>query len=143
MGANVSGGAVVPRVAVGAVCVRDGRLLLVLRGRGAGAGRWSVPGGHLQPGETLAAAVARELREETGLAGEVGALVGVAERQAPGYHYVILDYRVRADSGEPRAGDDAADVVWAGRDVLDTLPLVDGLVEFLDEHGVLAQLRPS
>lgn len=130
-----------PEVAVGAVVVRDGRLLLVRRGRGVGAGRWSLPGGRVQPGESLAAAVARELAEETGLRGSIGPLCGVAERIGHGWHYVILDYWVDAPRGEAVAGDDAADVAWADRAALDRLDLVAQLLEFLSAHGVLARLR--
>jgi 8-oxo-dGTP diphosphatase len=131
-----------PEVAVGAVVVRDGRLLLVRRGRGVAVGSWSLPGGRVEEGETLADAVARELREETGLEGRVGELCGVAERRFPEAHYVILDYWVQAETGEPVAGDDAAEVRWAGAADLDALPLVQGLSEFLAEHGVRARLAP-
>jgi 8-oxo-dGTP diphosphatase len=130
-----------PQLAVGAVCVSGGRLLLVRRGRGVAVGRWSLPGGRVEPGELLRDAVARELAEETGLEGTVGALVGIAERVGEGHHYVILDYAVTVADGQlPVAGDDAADVRWAGRSELAELALVDRLVEFLDEHGVLERL---
>lgn len=128
----------VPQVAIGAVCVRDGRLLLVRRGRGPAVGRWAVPGGRVEAGEELAAAVQRELAEETGLRGRVGALCGIAERIGDDHHFVILDYWVEAPHGEAQAGDDADAVTWATRDDLDALDLVDGLLEFLDDHGVLA-----
>ena len=59
-----------PEVAVGAIAVDAGRLLLVRRGHGPAAGLWSVPGGRVEPGEMLVEAVVRELAEETGLAGE-------------------------------------------------------------------------
>lgn len=126
-------------VAVGAVLVRDGRLLLVQRGRGVAMGRWSLPGGRVEPGERLADAVRRELREETGLDVAVGALCGIAERISERAHYVILDFWVTAD-GMPAAGDDADDVTWADRATLDRLDLVDGLVDFLDVNGVLDRL---
>lgn len=129
-----------PTVGVGAVVVRGGRLLLVLRGRGVAAGRWALPGGRLEPGETLAQGVARELAEETGLHGEVRGLCGVAERHGDGYHYVILDYWVDAPAGEPVAADDAAAVRWASRADLDRLPLVGLLAAFLAEHTVLDHL---
>lgn len=130
-----------PQVAVGAVCVRDGRLLLVRRGRGAGVGLWSVPGGRVEHGELLHDAVVRELREETGLHGTVTGLCGIAERTFGEESYVILDYDVDVPDGEAAAADDAEDVVWASRGDLGTLPLVPRLVEFLDEAGVLLRLR--
>jgi ADP-ribose pyrophosphatase YjhB (NUDIX family) len=88
-----------PEIAVGGVVVRDGPdgrpadLLLVERGRGAGAGRWSVPGGRIEPGERATDAVVREVAEETGLAVQVDGFLGWVERIDPvgGWHYVILD----------------------------------------------------
>ena len=129
-----------PEIAVGAVIVSDGRLLLVRRARGVGAGRWSLPGGRVEPGEPLATALAREIREETGLDAHIGPLCGVAERIGDQAHYVILDYWATVD-GTPVAGDDAAAVTWADRDELDRLDLVEHLVEFLDAHGVLSRIR--
>ena len=129
------------QVAVAAVCVRDGRLLLVRRGRPPGHDRWSLPGGRLDPGETLEQAVTRELQEETGLVGRVQGLCGVAERTGDDYHYVILDYWVEIGAGAPAEADsDAAEVHWAAREELGTLDLVDQLLPWLEVHGVLARL---
>ena len=121
-----------PVVAVGAfVFDAAGRVLLVQRGTPPAAGRWTVPGGKLEPGETLAAAVAREVREETGLVVEVGALVEVVERIADGYHYVILDYAARAVGGALAAGSDAAAARFVDDAELAALPLTDGLLPVL------------
>jgi 8-oxo-dGTP diphosphatase len=128
-----------PEVAVGAVCVRDGRLLVIRRGHGVGVGLWSLPGGRVERGETLAEALRRELREETGLSVTVGALCGIAERISDRAHYVIMDFWVTAE-GTAVAGDDAAAVAWVDRPRLSALDLVDGLWDFLADHGVLAQL---
>ena len=135
-----------PEVAVGAVVVRDGPdgrpadLLLVERGRGAGVGRWSVPGGRVEPGERAADAVVREVAEETGLAVAVEGFLGWVERIDPagGWHFVILDFRARAldAAAVPVAGDDAAAVRWWPLTELATADLVDGLLDFLVEHGV-------
>jgi len=123
---------------VGAVAVDDDRLLLVRRGRAPGAGRWSVPGGRVEPGETLAEAVVRELAEETGLEGVCGSLVGWVERIGDDHHFVILDFAVEVLEPDRAApGDDADEVAWVPlADVVD-LTLVDGLAEFLHEHGVI------
>jgi len=127
-----------PRVAVGAVVVLDGALLLVRRGRGPAAGRWSVPGGKVEPGELLAEAVVRELREETGLEAVCGPLVGVAERLDDDHHFVILDYEATVlDGDDPVAGDDAAEVAWVPLHLVAEQALVDGLAEFLHEHGII------
>jgi 8-oxo-dGTP diphosphatase len=127
-----------PEVSVGAIVVEDGRLLLVRRGQGAAVGAWSVPGGRVEWGETLAQAVVRELREETGLDGVCERFVGWVERLGAGYHYVILDFAVTIIGGELRAGDDAAAVQWVAVDDLASWPaVVDGLVEFLGEHAIV------
>lgn len=125
---------------MGAVAIRDGRLLLIKRGRGVAVGSWSLPGGRVGFGELLEEACVRELREETGLHGRVTGLCGIAQRVGTGHHYVIVDYWVDIDDGEAVAGDDADDVVWADRATLDQLDLVPRLLEFLTEFGVLPRL---
>ena len=110
-----------PIVAVGAVIVDAGRVLLVKRGQEPLKGEWSLPGGAVESGETLAAALAREVREETCLDVVVGAVVEVLDsirRDAEGraeYHYIIIDYACRVRPGTSKAaacGSDAADVDW-------------------------------
>ena len=123
---------------MGAVAVADGRLLLIRRGHGPAAGEWSVPGGRVEAGETLAEAVVRELAEETGLEAVCDDLVGWVERIGEDHHFVILDFEATPlDGGEPRPGDDAADVAWVALHEVAELDVVDGVVEFLADHGVI------
>jgi 8-oxo-dGTP diphosphatase len=127
-----------PELCVGAISVHDGRLLLVRRGHGPAAGQWSVPGGRVEAGEMLAEAVVRELREETALEGVCGSLVGWVERFVDDRHFVILDFEVTVlDETAARAGSDAAEVAWVSAADVGDLDLVEGLAEFLHEHGVI------
>lgn len=101
-----------PVLAVGAFVFRGDSVLLIRRNKAPYATHWTLPGGRVEPGESLHEALARELNEETGLvATTVGALVCVVESIAPSHHYVILDYLVAA-AGEPTAGSDASDAAW-------------------------------
>lgn len=128
-----------PEVCVGAVLVEGDRLLLVRRGRGPAAGEWAIPGGRVEAGETLAEAVVREVREETALDVVCDELVGWVERIGDGYHFVILDFHVTLldDTQDAVAGDDAAEVDWVPLVDVAEHPLVEGLAEFLHEHGVI------
>ena len=129
-----------PEVCVGAVAVVDDRLLLIRRGHGPAAGEWSLPGGRVEGGETLAEAVVRELAEETGLEAVCDDLVGWVERIGDGYHFVIFDFLVTVLDGPeivPQAGADAAEAAWVPLDEVTHLRLTDGLAEFLHEHGIV------
>ena len=132
-----------PTVCVGALAVHEDRLLLVRRGRGPAAGEWSVPGGRVDPGETLAEAVVREVAEETGIEVVCDDLVGWVERIDDEHHFVILDFRVTVldEDPVPRAGDDAAEAAWVPlSDVAEMRTLVEGLAEFLHEHGIISTI---
>lgn len=99
-------------LAVGAVILKGDQVLLIRRARAPFAGHWSIPGGKVQFGETLASALHREILEETALSVDVLGLVGVFEAlpEKPGdRHFVMVDYACDWRSGDPRAGDDAAD----------------------------------
>ena len=125
-------------------------MLLVERAQRPALGRWTIPGGKVEAGERLADAVEREVVEETGLAVNTTRFVGWVERIGPGYHYVIMDFEASPlagwnpdMNGRPAltAGDDAADARWIEFGELRTPnaehPLVDGLAEFLEQHGYL------
>jgi len=127
-----------PEVAVGAIAVQDDCLLLIRRGHGPAAGRWSIPSGRIERGETAAEAVVRELMEETGLAGVCGPLIGWAELISDEAHFVVLNFEViMMDEGEPSAGSDAAEALWVPLDQVEEYRLTPGLAEFLAEHEVI------
>jgi len=117
-----------PILCAGAV-VRDehGRLLLVRRGSEPSKGLWSLPGGRVEPGETPAMAAVREVREETGLAVEVGRLLATVTIGG----YLVHDFAASVVGGDLRAGDDADDVRWCGDDDLRGLSLTPRLLEEL------------
>lgn len=109
-----------PLMGVGAVILHEGRVLMVERGTEPLKGHWSIPGGLLELGESLAAGVRREVLEETGLEVEVLDLVELLDRihiteDRVQYHYVIADYLCRPVGGELSAGSDAAAVRWIER----------------------------
>jgi ADP-ribose pyrophosphatase YjhB (NUDIX family) len=124
---------------VGAIVFgEDGRLLLVRRGHPPGEGLWSLPGGRVEPGETDAEALRRELCEETGLDIVVGRPAGSVERRGPGgVTYVIHDYLATPAGGRLRPGDDASDVRWCHPPDLVRLPLTDGLLDALAEWKII------
>lgn len=114
-----------PIASVGGVVVDGDRVLLVRRKLEPLAGHWTLPGGAIEVGEPAAHAVAREVREETGLDVEVGPVVEVLDRiyrDADGrvqFHYVLIDYLCRPRGGAVRAGSDAAAVEWVRAGDLD------------------------
>jgi 8-oxo-dGTP diphosphatase len=122
-----------PVVAVGVLLLDGERVLLVERATPPQVGKWTVPGGKVELGETLEEAAARELREETGLACELGPIVEVLDRvlrDGEGrveYHYVILDLLGTRPRGELRAGSDCADARWVEVARLGEYATTDGL----------------
>jgi ADP-ribose pyrophosphatase YjhB (NUDIX family) len=123
---------VTPIVGVGAIVFDDaGHVLLVERGKPPSLGLWSVPGGKLEPRETLAQAVAREVLEETGLVVEVGTLACVLERIGDDHHFVLLDYFARVCGGRLAAASDARAARFVSFDELAALPLTEGLADVL------------
>ena len=112
-------------VGVGAVVVRDGRALIVRRAHEPRQGEWSLPGGLLDLGESLADAARREVREETGLDVEIGPIIETFDRvhrDPEGrirYHFVIVDFVCWSQAGAPIAGSDAEAVAWVTADEID------------------------
>ncbi len=133
----------VPCVGV-VVLDEQGRLLVIRRAHEPGRGLWSIPGGRVEPGESLSAAAVREAREETGLAILVGAELGRVELPGPdGVVYVVTDFAATVDTAGASkvhtvavAGDDADEVRWVGRTELADLPTSPGLVEAVASWGV-------
>jgi ADP-ribose pyrophosphatase YjhB (NUDIX family) len=130
-------------LAVGAVVVDErGRVLLVRRAKPPGAGTWTLPGGRVEPGESLEAAAVREVHEETGVAARVVCGLGAVTIAREGFAYVIHEHLlVPVSDGAPRAGDDAADVRWAAREELAGLGVRGDAVEVIDRG--LAEGRRS
>ncbi|MBI4587722.1 MAG: NUDIX hydrolase [Candidatus Rokubacteria bacterium] len=122
-----------PRVGVGAVVLRDGHVLLVRRDHPPARGKWSIPGGLVHLGETTEAAAVREVAEECGLSVRPRGVAGVVDRIISDpdgrvrYHYVLIDYLAIPESGELRAGSDAADARWVPIGELDRYETTEGL----------------
>ncbi|MDB5433701.1 MAG: hydrolase [Caulobacter sp.] len=119
-----------PVPTVGVVCLRGTEVLLIKRGNPPRQGQWSIPGGRIEWGETSPAAAMRELVEETGVAAELLGLIDVVDglftSRTTGEttrHYIMIDYAARWISGEPVAGDDAAEAGFFPLD--DALALVE------------------
>jgi len=121
-----------PVVAVGGIVVKDGRVLLIRRGKEPSYGLWSIPGGAVNLGEELRAAARREVREECGIEIEVTEIVEVLDRvvrDSDGriqYHYVLIDYLARWASGDPAPSSDVLEVRWVVPDDLSQYQMTQG-----------------
>ena len=127
-----------PQVGVGGVVLSDQRVLLIRRGKQPLVGRWSIPGGTVESGETLEQALVREMAEETGLEVEPQELLTVfdwIEREGDRvvFHYVIADYLCRCLSGTARAGSDALELRWVGPEELEQLDLTAKALDVVQE----------
>ncbi len=130
---------------MGAVIVDDDRVVLVRRGSPPGKGEWSIPGGLVRVGETLAAALVREALEETGLQVLPGNLLELLERifhderGRVRYHYVLADYLCRVSGGDLQAGSDAVEAGWFTRQELKDLRVapvtMKVILKGLDSYG--------
>jgi 8-oxo-dGTP diphosphatase len=127
-----------PLLGVGALIFKGKKVLLVERGKAPLKGYWSLPGGLVETGERLEAAIRREVQEETGLVVRVVGLAEIFERiihDTAGrveYHYVLADYVCKIVAGEPKAADDASSVDWFRIDRLGDLLLTEGTREVIE-----------
>ena len=134
-----------PLVGVGAVVLHQGRVLLVRRGGQPTSGKWSLPGGLVELGETTAEAIHREIREECGIGITVVDVAGVLDRvtrDAEGrvrYHYVLIDYLAFPDSEAVVAGTDAAECRWVEIERVNELDVTDGLSDMIRRGLALAR----
>jgi ADP-ribose pyrophosphatase YjhB (NUDIX family) len=128
-----------PIVAVGAVIIDGARVLLIKRANEPSKGEWSLPGGAVEVGESLAAALAREVREETCLDVTVGPVVEVLDRirrddvDRVEYHYVIVDYLCHPHGGTATCGSDADEVRWAALDDLASFRLTPSVLAVIEK----------
>ena len=127
-----------PVVGVGGVVVRDGRVLLIRRGKPPLFRQWTIPGGTVELGETLQEAVVREMREETSLSVQPLGVLTVFDRieregEEVRYHFVIVDFLCRASAGEARAGSDALEVAWVRPQDLPAYALQEKALEVVRE----------
>lgn len=124
-----------PVPAVGVVCLRDGEVLLIRRGKPPRMGEWSLPGGRIEPGERAVDAALRELLEETGVTARITGLLDVVDGLFPeaGRHYVLIDYAADWLSGEPVAGDDALEARFVPLDQVETL------IDWSETRRIIAQ----
>lgn len=123
-----------PQLAVSAAIFRDGKVLVVRRAREPARALYTLPGGRVEAGETLAGAAAREVREETSLTIEVLGLAGYREilpRGEQSGHFVILPFAARWMEGEVILNDESDDFRWVTLDELAALPTTPGLAEIV------------
>lgn len=138
-----------PIVGVGGVTIRDGRVLIMRRAYAPLQGEWSIPGGGLDVGETIAEGVRREVEEETGIQVRVLDQIETFERILRDdagrvqYHYVILDYLCEAIDGELRAGGDATDVAWVAESELAKYALRDTATRVIVKAFAMARGRSA
>jgi ADP-ribose pyrophosphatase YjhB (NUDIX family) len=142
-----------PLIGVGGVVIAGDQVLLVRRGAEPLRGQWSIPGGLLEAGETLAAAVAREVMEETGLSVRVLDLIEALDRifsdveprlveggmGRPRYHYVVLDYLCEIAEGEPQAGSDVTEAVFVHKNDLPRYSLSPDTLRVLHKGFAMAR----
>ena len=136
-----------PRCGASAAIFRGPDVLLVQRGKPPLRGLWSLPGGHIEPGEPASAAALREVREETGTEAEVNGLIDIHEVLRHGdsgeltAHYLLAVFHGRWVSGEPVPGDDVTDARFFPVDAVAALPLTDGALSFIHRAVALQKKK--
>lgn len=126
-----------PRVGVGAIVIKDDKVLLVKRGIPPSKGLWAIPGGHIELGETLQETAEREILEETGIVIRAKKPVytfDLIERDDTGkirFHYIVVDLMAEYVSGEPLGADDALEARWLSWEEIEALPVSQNTVKLL------------
>lgn len=132
-----------PRVGVGAVILHQDKVLLVRRGQSPSFGKWSLPGGLVELGETTREAIAREIMEECGIKIHIVEVAGTLDRivrDGTGrvrYHYVLVDYLAYPDSMDVVAGSDAGDAQWVEIERVGELDTTQGLLDMIRRAAAL------
>lgn len=130
-----------PKVGVGAVVIRDGKVLLVRRGVPPSMGLWAIPGGGLKLGETLREGAEREVFEETGIRIKAKDIIYTGEsvhRDEAGrvrFHYVLVDFAADYLAGEVNGSDDALEARWFSPSELEGIPATKSTMTLLTELG--------
>jgi len=132
-----------PMIGVSGLLFNDhAQVLLIKRNKAPAQGLWSVPGGKLEAGESLAECCRREICEETGLHVDVLSVVAVVERRVENFHYVIIDFLVELqdpDDASPSPASDVSEACWIDLTDIDRYPLVPGLLEIIRRSAVQSQ----
>jgi mutator protein MutT len=131
-----------PIIGVGAVIICNGKILLERRKNEPGKGKWSIPGGLVELGESAEETVIREVMEETGLEVEAPMLIDVVdnvtmdENGKVEYHFVIVDYFVKLKGGVLEASSDAAELEWVQLSAVENYDLTETIREFFSRNSV-------